>query len=192
MVVMSKINSFGKEFTAAYNVGSKIDSLAFLPIQRLASAEVAFVGQNIGAKQMDRVRQGVKITLVSAVIWTLVMQVLIPLGPALVGFFSDTPAVITAGARYLACIMPCYVLFSVMFCLNNAMQGAGDSMFSMVNAIVSLILVRVPMVYLLANRFGPDYMYFGIGIGWLVGCTLSVAYYVSGRWKRWGSVADEE
>ena len=191
MVVMSKINSFGHDFTAAYNVGSKLDSMAFLPIQSLASAVVAYVGQNMGAKKMDRVRQGVRITLISSVAWAAVMLVLIPLGPTLIGFFSDTPAVIEAGARYLTCIMPFYLLFSVMFCLNNAMQGAGDSLFSMINAILSLILVRVPMVYFLANRFGPDYMYYGIGIGWVVGCTLSIVYYLSGRWKRFGSLADK-
>ena len=191
MVVMSKINSYGHDFTAAYNVGSKLDSMAFLPIQSLASAVVAYVGQNMGAKKMDRVRQGVRITLISSVAWAAVMLVLIPLGPTLIGFFSDTPAVIEAGARYLACIMPFYLLFSVMFCLNNAMQGAGDSLFSMINAILSLILVRVPMVYFLANRFGPDYMYYGIGIGWVVGCLLSIVYYLSGRWKRFGSLADK-
>ena len=191
MVVMSKINSYGHDFTAAYNVGSKLDSMAFLPIQSLASAVVAYVGQNMGAKQMDRVRRGIRITVFSSLAWAAVMLVLIPLGPTLIGFFSDTPAVIEAGARYLECIMPFYLLFSVMFCLNNAMQGAGDSLFSMINAILSLILVRVPMVYFLANRFGPDYMYYGIGIGWVVGCALSIVYYLSGKWKRFGSLADK-
>ena len=190
MVVMSKINSFGHDFTAAYNVGSKLDSMAFLPIQSLASAEVAYVGQNIGAKQMDRVRQGIRITIFSSMAWAAVMLVLIPLGPTLIGFFSDTPAVISAGTTYLKCIMPFYILFSVMFCLNNAMQGAGDSMFSMINAILSMILVRVPMVYWFANRFGPDYMFLGIGVGWCVGCTLSILYYFSGRWNRHGTLTE--
>lgn len=191
MVVMSKINSFGKEFTAAYNVGSKLDAMAFLPIQSLASAITAYVGQNMGARQMDRVRRGVRITMFSSIAWAAVMLVLIPLGPTLIGFFSDTPAVIEAGARYLECIMPFYLLFSVMFCLNNAMQGAGESLFPMINVIFSLILLRVPMVYYLADRFGPDYMYYGIGIGWCLGCLLSVIYYCSGHWKRHGSLADK-
>ena len=191
MVVMSKINSFGKEFTAAYNVGSKLDAMAFLPIQSLASAITAYVGQNMGARQMDRVRRGVRITMFSSIAWAAVMLVLIPLGPTLIGFFSDTPAVIEAGARYLECIMPFYLLFSVMFCLNNAMQGAGESLFPMINVIFSLILLRVPMVYYLADRFGPDYMYYGIGIGWCLGCLLSVIYYCSGLWKRHGSLADK-
>lgn len=190
MAVMSKINSYGQEFTAAYNVGSKLDQLAFLPVQSLSNAVTAFVGQNIGAKRLDRARQGIRITVVSAVVWSAVMLVLIPLGPTLVGFFSSTPAVIEAGAVYLKCIMPFYLLFSVMFCLNNAMRGAGDSLFPMVDVILSLILVRVPAVYWFANHYGPDYMYYGVGVGWTLGFTLSVLYYFSGRWKRRGSLAD--
>ena len=190
MAVMSKINSFGKEFTAAYNVGSKIDSMIFLPIQSLSTAVTAFVGQNIGAKQLDRVRQGIRITVLSSVVWSLMCLVVIPLGPMLVSFFSDTPLVIASGVNYLKCITPFYIPFAVMFCLNNAMRGAGESMFPMVDVILSLILVRVPMVFYLADRFGSEAMYFGIGIGWCVGCLLSVLYYFSGRWKRHGSLAD--
>ena len=87
--------------------------------------------------------------------------------------------------------MPFFILFSVMFCLNNAMQGAGDSMFSMMNAILSLIIIRVPAVYFLANRFGPDYMYYGIGLGWTAGCLAAIAYFLSGRWQRFSAVKNE-
>ena len=189
IAVMSKINSFGKEFTAAYNVGSRLDQLAFLPIQSLSNAVTAFVGQNVGARRMDRVRTGIRITTAISVLWSAAMLILIPLGPTLVAFFSPTPTVVEAGAVYLRCVMPFYLPFSVMFCLNSAMRGAGESVFPMVNVILSLILLRVPMVYFLADRFGPDYMYYGIGIGWVLGFLLSAGYYASGRWKRHGSLA---
>lgn len=191
MMVMSKINSFGSDYTAAYNVGSKLDSLAFLPIQSLSNAITAYVGQNIGARRLDRARRGIRITVLASVVWAVAMLVVIPLGPTLVSFFSDTPAVIQGGAAYLRCVMPFYIPFAVMFCLNNAMRGAGDSMFAMVDVILSLILLRVPMVYYLADTFGPNYMYYGIGIGWCLGCLLSVVYYLSGRWKRHGSLAEK-
>ena len=64
------------------------------------------------------------------------------------------------------------------------MRGAGDSVFPMLNVAASLILIRVPAVYLLADHFGPHVMFWGYGIGWVLGCGLSVWYYVTGRWKR--------
>ena len=192
MVVMGRINAYGKEFTAGYNVGFRLDQLAFLPIQSLSSAVISFVGQNIGAKEMDRARQGIRITVLLSAAWAVLMTAaLMPFSEPLVAFFSGTPEVVHAGAVYLRCIMPFYVMFAVMFCLNNAMRGAGDSVFPMVDVILSLILVRVPAVYYLADRFGPDYMYYGCAVGWTVGLALSVGWYLSGRWKRHGSLADE-
>ena len=192
MVVMSKINAYGKEFTAGYNVGFRLDQLAFLPIQSLSSAVISFVGQNIGAHRLDRARQGIRITVMLSAAWALLMTAaLMPFSETLVGFFSPTPEVIHAGAVYLRCIMPFYFMFAIMFCLNNAMRGAGDSVFPMVDVILSLILVRVPAVFYLADRFGPDYMYYGMAVGWAVGLALSAGWYLSGRWKRHGSLADE-
>lgn len=191
MVVMGKINSYGKEFTAGYNVGFRLDQLAFLPIQSLSSAVISFVGQNIGAKKLDRARQGIRVTVALSAFWAVLMTaVLLPFSEPLVAFFSDTPEVVHAGAVYLECIMPFYFMFAIMFCLNNAMRGAGDSVFPMVDVILSLILVRVPAVYWLADQFGPDYMYYGCAVGWTVGLTLSLVWYFSGRWKRHGSLAD--
>ena len=193
MVIMSKVNSYGEAYTAGYNVGYKVDQMAFLPVQSLSNALTAFVGQNMGARREDRARKGVRVGVVSAVAWSVIMAaVLIPLGPALIGFFSETGAVIRAGTAYLRGIMPFYVLFAVFFTLNNAMRGAGESVFPMVNTVLSLILLRVPSVYLMANRFGPEFMYYGFGVGWAAGFAATVIYYLSGRWKRRGSLADRD
>lgn len=191
MVIMSKVNSYGEAYTAGYNVGYKVDQMAFLPVQSLSNALTAFVGQNMGASRLDRARRGVRVGVASAVGWSLLTAaVLIPWGPSLIAAFSETPAVIAAGTAYLRGIMPFYVLFAVFFTLNNAMRGAGESVFPMVNTVLSLILLRVPAVYLIANRFGPGYMYYGFGVGWAVGFAATVIYYLSGRWKRRGSLAN--
>ena len=97
--------------------------------------------------------------------------------------YLGDPAVIAASARYLQCVMPPYVLFAILFVLNSAMRGAGDSLYPMVNVVASVILLRVPFLYLLANRFGPDAMYWSYGIGWAVACALSVYHYAAGKWR---------
>ena len=193
MAVMSKVNTFGEEFTAGYNVGVRLDQLAFLPIQSLASASTAFVGQNIGAQRPDRARRGIRIVVSSAVIWALSMAaLLIAFSPVFVGHFSQTPAVIYGGTVYLRGIMPTYVLFAILFSLNNSMRGAGDGLFPMVNAILSLILLRLPAVYFFANHFGPEVMFWGYGVGWALGCFLSCRHYLTGKWLKKGSIAGKD
>ena len=184
MCVLSKVNSFGKAFTAGFNVGNKLDTLAFLPTQSMAAAVISFVGQNLGAGQEDRARQGIRISVSLAIGWTLFSSALVVWqSNALSRIFSPDPAVIAASARYLQCVMPPYALFSTLFVLNSAMRGAGDSLYPMFNVVASVILLRVPFLYLLADRFGPDYMYWSYGIGWAVACALAVYHYASGRWR---------
>ena len=184
MGVLSKVNSYGKAFTAGFNVGNKLDTLSFLPVQSLAAAVISFVGQNMGASREDRVRQGVRITVTMAVVWTVLSSAFVVwLSVPLSRIFSPDPAVIAASARYLQCVMPPYVLFAILFVLNSAMRGAGDSLYPMVNVVASVILLRVPFLYLLANRFGPDAMYWSYGIGWAVACALSVYHYAAGKWR---------
>ena len=73
MAVMSQVNAFGTSYAAGYNVGNKLDSMAFLPIQAIASAITAFVGQNVGAKKEDRVHRGVILGIVYAVGWCVII-----------------------------------------------------------------------------------------------------------------------
>ncbi len=187
MTVMSQVNAYGEAYTAAFNVGNKLDSLAFLPAQSVSSAVTAFVGQNTGARKPERVRQGIRVAVAMSAAWTVFSSVLLVLGSdVLMGMFTQSEEVIAVGSLYLRSIMPPYVLFAVMFCLNNAMRGAGDSMFPMVSTVASMIVLRVPAVYLLAHFFGPEYMFWGYGLGWAVALPIAVAYYLSGRWKRFG------
>ncbi len=184
MCVLSKINSYGKSFTAGFNVGNKLDTLAFLPVQSLCSAVVSFVGQNLGCGQEERAREGTRASLRLAIVWTVgCSAVVVALSAPLSRIFSPEPAVIAASTQYLRCVMPPYVFFSILFTLNSAMRGAGDSVFPMVNVVVSVILIRVPVLYLLAHFRGPDYMYLSYGAGWFVSCAIAVWYYRAGKWR---------
>ena len=73
----------------------------------------------------------------------------------------------------------------------SMMRGAGASMFPMVTTVTSMIVLRVPAVYLLAHFFGPEYMFYGYGIGWAVALPITLTYYASGRWKRHGLLTSE-
>ena len=191
MAVMSQVNAFGTSYAAGYNVGNKLDSMAFLPIQAIASAITAFIGQNVGAKKEDRVRRGVFTGICYSIAWcVLIIAILYPARFAAASFFTDSQGAIRGAALLLQCILPFYPFFAVQFTMCSVMRGAGESVVPMLTVVTSQVLLRIPGVYLLAHFFGPDYMYYGFGIGWIFGSIATVLYFLSGRWKRRGSLAE--
>jgi len=191
IAVMSQVNVFGTSYTAGYNVGHKLDSMAFLPIQAISNAATTFVGQNVGANKPDRVKKGIGVAVSYAIGWcAVVIAILYPTCYDVASLFTESPGAIAGAGLFLRCLLPFYPLFAIQFLLGNVMRGAGDSVVPMVIVMFSQLIIRVPAVYLLAGAFGPDYMYYGFGIGWTFGGVVTLLYFLAGRWKRRGSLAE--
>ncbi|MDO5738393.1 MAG: MATE family efflux transporter [Eubacteriales bacterium] len=186
IVVIRLVNSYGTDFIAGYNAAIKIDGLAFLPMTSFASAVTAYVGQNVGAGQLDRVRHGVRSALIINTITSAVLSTLvIILGPHLLNLFLDEydAGVINAGMAYIYRIVPFLFLLGILFVFNCALRGAGSSIYPMFVTLISLILGRAPLAYFLADHFGRDALYYAWPLGWVVGLMLVIPMYFSGRWR---------
>lgn len=184
LVLQSLINRYQADFMAGYNGASKIDTFAFLPIFSFATAVTTFVGQNIGANRMDRVKAGIKATLVISSVVCVFLSFLIMLTDRfMMRLFSQDSAVIAAGVAYLERIMPYMILLSILFVLNGALRGTGSTLVPLLATMASLWLVRVPLAYLLADWFGRDNLFYSYPLGWLVGLLIVLPFYWSGRWR---------
>lgn len=190
MAMQSLVNSYGSDFMAGYNGASKIDTFSFLPIQSFATSITTFVGQNIGAGKMDRVKQGAKITLIMSIGCNLVISaILLLVGPWLMRLFSPSEPVIQAGLVYMYRVLPFHWLLATMFIINGIMRGAGEMTIPLLSTTLSLWAARVPSAYLIAHYIGRDDIFFCNPIGWALGVTLALSYYLSGRWKNKAIVA---
>jgi len=183
MSMQSLVNSYGSDFIAGFSAANKIDTFAFMPIQSFSNAITTFTGQNIGAKRMDRVHQGMKSGMIMSIILCIVCLLIIPFGPYLLGLFNSDPAVIESGMIYLYNVMPFYPILAVMFMINGVIRGAGETVIPMVGTIVSLWMGRIPSAYYIADKFGKKYIFISYAIGWILAVIISGAYYASGKWK---------
>ena len=184
MVMQRLINSYGSVFMAGFNGANKIDAIAFMPMMTFSSAITTYVGQNIGAGRMDRVKLGLRWTLImSSVVCLIICPLILIFANPLMQMFDTNPAVIEAGIAYLIRVVPFFILLSVMFIYTGALRGAGEAAIPLITAIVSLWFARVPLAYLLATT-GRDNMFYSYVLGWLVGCLIIIPYYYSGRWKK--------
>lgn len=185
LVLQALINSFGEQFAAGFSAANKIDTFAFMPIDSFALAVTTYVGQNVGAGRLDRVKTGVRKALVLCIVVCAVMSALVvPNSDFFLSIFSSDPAVIQAGRAYLERVLSTMVLLAVMYPLNNALRGAGAVVTPMVSNIVALWVARVPAAYLLAHFYGKEALYWAYPIGWVIGVLISGTVYLRGRWKR--------
>ena len=185
LVLQALINSSGEQFAAGFSAANKIDTFAFMPIDSFALAVTTYVGQNVGAGRLDRVKTGVRKALVLCIVVCAVMSALVvPNSDFFLSIFSSDPAVIQAGRAYLERVLSTMVLLAVMYPLNNALRGAGAVVTPMVSNIVALWVARVPAAYLLAHFYGKEALYWAYPIGWAIGILISGTVYLRGRWKR--------
>jgi putative MATE family efflux protein len=178
------VNMFGTTVIAAYAVAMRIDSFAALPAMNFSAALSSFVGQNIGANKLERVRSGM--------LATLRMTSLISLGVTIIAWifaeqimqvFTTDQAVVEAGKDYLYIVSAFYILFSAMFVMNGVLRGAGDTLIPMFITIFALWVIRIPASWFLAQHFGPKGIWWGIPVAWGIGAVFSYIYYRTGRWR---------
>ncbi len=189
MALIRIVNNFGPEVLTAYTAAGRIDSLAALPALNLASALSAFVGQNLGANRIDRIKKGVRASLYMA--WgisIIVMLIAYFFGDDLMHLFSDNPIVINHGNHYLVIVSSFYIIFSTMFILHGVLRGAGATLIPMFISLLSLWIFRIPLAIFFSKYMGASGIWWAIPAGWMVGMIASIIYYLSGRWKGKGVI----
>ena len=189
MAVTRLVNGFGTNAIAAFTAAGRVDTFAVMPAMSLSIAISTFVGQNIGAGKMERVKKGLRTALyISGATSLLTTLVVVIFGWHLISIFNSDPAVIAIGSRYLIIVGGFYLVFSSMFVVNGALRGAGDTFIPMIITILALWGIRVPVSIYLSGRIGTDGIWWGMPVAWLAGLALSSAYYSTGRWKRLAAV----
>lgn len=178
------VNEFGTEVTSAFSAAATIDNLAILPAITLSQALATFVGQNMGAFKVSRVKTGLKATLLISSLISLAITILVVgFRGIIMYFFTDNEEVISVGKEYLIITASFYLLFSVMFTFNGVMRGAGDTLIPMFMTLISLWVIRIPLAVFLSGIMGTDGIWWSAPASWLAGMSFSFLYYSTGRWK---------
>ena len=178
--VQSYINYFGADCMSGWTAYAKVDQLLFLPMQSIALASTTFVGQNLGKNQVERAREGVKISLIIAIASTVVMMipVLIFASP-IVAFFNGKPEVVYYGTILLRWLSPFYVLCCFNQIYAGALRGAGNSRAPMIIMLSSFVLFRQIYLFMMANFICNEIIPIGMSYpaGWLMCSAITTIYY---------------
>lgn len=143
IIIQSQINLFGDDIIAAFSVYLKIDNIVWLSTVAFGQAVMIFVGQNLGAHNVLRAKEGIRKCLIISVAVTLVASLLVlGFGRPLFGLFISDGVVIGFGMVIMTITMPLYFLYAVMEVLSGALKGAGKSFAAMSIIMMNMCVFR--------------------------------------------------
>ena len=195
MVVQRLINSFGDEMFVACNVMvMRVDGYAMLPNFSFGQAMSTFAGQNIGARRLDRLKDGTRQGLMLALGTSLVLTPLVLLtGPALMRLFTPEQELIGLSMSMMYILAIGYVGTSVTQVLQGVMRGAGDTVTPMWISFGTVIVMRLPLAYGLVAlgrsmgaslRMQERLVFVSMLAAWMTGMLITIIVYRIGKWKK--------
>lgn len=124
-LLMSKnVYKYGTQAMAAYGIGNKVNGLISLPSNGIGSAVSTIVGQNVGAKQFERAKEGYKLSMKISVVFLFVGGLILsrmPISTAIVSIFSSDPEVISMAADFLSIM--------AFWCWTNGIHNSTEGLF---------------------------------------------------------------
>ncbi|KGI86549.1 multidrug transporter MatE [Exiguobacterium mexicanum] len=170
------IGSYGTEAIAAQRIGLQIESIAYMMIGGLNGAIASYTGQNLGARKVDRVHEGYRVTTRLGVLYTgLITLVFLFVPDVLIGLFVDDPRTIDIGANYLRIIGISLIFASFEMIGNGYFSGLG---LPKIPATISIVftVARIPLALALEPYLGLDAIWWSIAISSIVKGLVSVLY----------------
>ena len=154
-LVTSLISSFGQSAVAGFGLASRLEAFIIIIFMALGGAIAPFVGQNFGAQEFDRLKQGFVFCVAFSFIYALFCIGFFILSvDTLLGFFTTDPEVIkTAKIQLLYCPWG-YGFLGLAVIANGSFNAVGKPMPAMTISIGRTLLVYVPLAYWLASSMG--------------------------------------
>lgn len=188
VIVQSSVNSFGAVAMAGFAAYIKVDGFNILPVLSFSMAATTFVGQNVGAGRLDRVKKGMYVSVAMGIIYTVCTGILLlAFAPQVIGVFTQNGKVVEYGVYIMRFFCPFYWMLGILHILAGTIRGTGKTMQAMVVFLFSLCIFRVLWIWgamSVSHKIGGVML--GYPLSWLVGLVMILIYVWKGNWMPYG------
>ena len=179
IILQTAVNTLGTVSVTAVTAASKLQMILTGPMECLGITMATYCGQNRGAREFERIRSGIRTSVVVSMIYCVVSAVIIiVLGGWMALLFLDASEteVMAQVKEYLRLNAYFYPTLGLLFILRNGLQGMSYSFLPMMSGVTELI-ARV----LVCVAFVPDFGYtaacMASPVAWIFADTLLVTVY---------------
>ena len=183
MIVQFVVNGFGVLFIAGFTATNKLYGVLEVAATSYGYAMITYVGQNLGAGKIDRIRKGMRAALGVAMVTAVAIGVaMLVFGKFILGWFiSGTPQEVEQTMQvayfYLAVMSVCLPILYVLHVTRSAIQGMGNTVLPMVSGIAEFMM-RALTAVLLPLAVGETGIFFAEVMAWAGADVILVISYV--------------
>lgn len=171
MIVQSVVNGFGVIFIAGFTATNKLYGVLEIAATSYGYSMITYVGQNLGAKRIDRIRHGMRAAVIVAVLTSIVIAgVMLLFGRGILGWFiSGTPQEVAqtldVAYFYLAIMSAFLPVLYILHVARSAIQGMGNTMLPMASGIAEFVM-RAATAVLLPMAVGETGIFYAEILAW--------------------------
>jgi len=186
IAMMSLVNRYGSQTSAAYGVASQLWTYVQMPALAVGASVSSMVAQNVGAGLWGRVRRITRAGLLFNVVMTGALVGLIYLFDrhSLSLFLGEDGTAIGIAQHINAVVLWSFILFGFTIVLFGTVRATGAVMAPLVILFLSMWLVRLPFAYSMSTPLGAEAIWWSFPLGSTVSLVLALGYYRLGRWRR--------
>ena len=178
---------FGTSVLAAYGVGSRLISFVVIFGLGLLHASSTFVGQNMGARQVERAEKG---ATYAAWIGFMALSLIgiiffVTAEPLVRAFLDSTDQVVQMGVDFLKITSLTFGFMGAQLALVGTLRGSGNTVESMILTIIGIWLIQFPFAWITSEMesFQEFGVWWSFPVSYVLPCILTVVWFKRGKWK---------
>lgn len=190
LLLQRMVNSFGPASIEGFAAMGKTEELMHIPIICISTALASFVGQNMGAQQVERAERGIRFALYGMLLLSVVLGgVMLLCDQYILRLFNITGDSLLRGKEHMDVMCLLLPVFTANQVLNGALQGAGDVRIPVISSFTDLTLRLVCTAVLSLTPVAFRAVYLSTPPAWIAACLITVFRFRQGHWKHVHMVA---
>lgn len=184
--VNSNVNAYGLVVSSTNSIGNKLQKFLEVFIQGIDTASASMIGQNLGAKKIERAKKTTYWTVASVLVCATLSAVICLVMPKTIfGFFTSDPEVLELGKTFLRIFIIHFYASAITGSFQAMVTGSGFVELGFIIGILDGLVCKIGFGLLFMNFFNPGYLgiWLGVSCSRILPGMISILYFYSGKWK---------
>ena len=171
------VASYGADAVAAFGIGTRLEALAMLGVMALTALLTPFIAQNLGARNMNRIREALTYSSKFSYVWGLAATLLLAVTAyPIASIFSDNDGVQFLTRAYLWIIPISFGFFGLSMIASSVCNALNRPIESFAIQIFRLFILIVPLAMIGSWQFGMLGVFGGIFVGNVLSGVVAIAW----------------